>query len=399
MFEEECEILLQSLQEFFGQLAKRYNTTITDEPLMMTVRRFSANGKADERDEQAKCADELLTMRLIIATSHWALSIRGRAGLVESFILPATELMNMPNSELPSRVKLTLKPLQGNAGAWTVNDTIVTGDEMNALMRGLFKDVVSRSRNDYDHMPEPLRLLAGGYSFAGTVRSLVAEKHALVQKIVDQQEAIQNHLSRDIHDVVLGNVMLLKRSFSGGKPLPLEEVKSILDEIASNLRNICQELSPRDLADVGLRPMLEELCRTFESRVGCATVFSCPTGIPVLPTEIGLHVYRIAQESFNNVAKHASATRAELSVDVSRGVFTMTIADNGVGFESSQGSRSSSSSTSGGGTGTGVIRERAELIGCIYPARVWFESRPGKGTKTSLEIIISAPAAQPKESS
>jgi len=246
--------------------------------------------------------------------------------------------------------------------------------------------VVGRSRSDFDHMPEPMRMLAGGFSFAGTVRSLVEEKHALVQKIVNQQEAIQNQFTRDLHDVVLGNVMLLRRSFSEGKALDKEQVLSLLDEIAHSLRDICQELSPRDLADCGLRAMLEELCRTFSSRVGCETLFSCPEDIPDLPTEIALHIYRIAQECFNNVAKHSSASSATLSVDVGRGVFTMIISDNGVGFDASQ----SAPRTKAGGSGTGVIRERAELISCVYPARVWFESRPGQGTKTTLEVIITS---------
>lgn len=384
MFEEACETLLQSLQEFFALLAKRYNSTIHEDPLMMTVHRLP-NEEIIEQNK-GKRAHRYVVRRLIVATYHWAMSIRGRAGLVECFIVPATELMNLAAGELPSRAKLTLKPVPKVVGTWTVNESIVTGDEMNALMRGLFKDVVGRSRSDYDHMPEPMRLLAGGYSFAGTVRSLVAEKHALVQKIVDQQEAIQKALSRDIHDAVLGNIMLLKRSFSGGNALPQEEILAMLEEIACGLRNICQELSPRDLDDCGLQPMLEELCGTFAARVGCRTTFDCPHSIPTFPTEVALHIYRIAQECFNNVAKHARASSATLTVDVNSGAFIMVVADDGVGFDQSQ----SAPRTANGGTGAGVIRERAELINCTLPARVWFESRPGKGTKTTLEIMITS---------
>ncbi len=377
--EESSDVLLQSLQEFFTLLGKRYNSTVHEELLKMTVQRLTV---ADGVENAPK--------RLVVATSQWALSMRGRTGLVEAFILPATELMNLPNSELPSRAKLTLRVHDGGSGAWMVNDVIVTGDEMNALMRGLFKDVVGRTRHDVDDIPEPMRLIAGGQSFAGTVRSLVAEKHALVQKIVDQQEAIQNNLARDLHDVVLGNVMLLRRSVSGGKQLSTEESITVLDEIAKRLRDVCQELSPRDLNDCGLRPMIEELCNSLSTRVGCQTHFNCPPVLPDIPEEVALHIYRIAQECFNNIAKHASASEVTLTIELNQNVFTMTIADNGVGYDTEK----PAARTRAGGSGASIIRERAELIGCIYPARVWFDSQQGKGAKLTLEIMVSHERAE-----
>lgn len=379
--EEASEVLLNSLQEFFTLLGKRYNSTVQDELLKMTVQRLTV---ADGVENAPK--------RLVVATSQWALSMRGRTGLVEAFILPATELMNLPSSELPSRAKLTLRVYDGGSGAWMVNDVIVTGDEMNALMRGLFKDVVGRTRHDFDDMPEPMRLIAGGQSFAGTVRSLVAEKHALVQKIVDQQEAIQNNLARDLHDVVLGNVMLLRRSVSGGNPLSTEEAVSVLDEIAKRLRDVCQELSPRDLKDCGLRPMIEELCSSLSTRVGCRTHFVCPPDLPDFPQEVALHIYRIAQECFNNIAKHASASEVNLSIELLQNVFTMTIADNGVGYDTER----PAARTRAGGSGASIIRERAELIACIYPARVWFDSQQGKGAKLTLEVMVAGGQGEKK---
>lgn len=379
--DEPTETLLGSLQEFFSLLGKRYNSTVHEEPLKMTVQRISMP-LPDGPDYPVPTGSK---GRLVVATSQWALSLRGRGGLVECFILPATEIMNMPKSELPSRAKLTLRVHDGGSGAWTVNDVIVTGDEMNALMRGLFRDVISRTRHDFDDIPEPMRLIAGGQSFAGTVRSLVAEKHALVQKIVDQQEAIQNNLARDLHDVVLGNVMLLKRSASGGNTLSTTETIAILNEIATRLRDVCQELSPRDLVDCGLRPMIEELCRSLSARVGCETKFICPPTIPDFPEEVSLHIYRIAQECFNNITKHASASLVTLTIEETQGVFTMSISDNGIGYDAEK----PPLRTRTGGSGAGIIRERTELISCVCPARVWFDSQPGKGARTSLEIMFT----------
>lgn len=366
-----ANLLLLSLQEFFSLLAKRYNSTVSDELMHMSVRSI---GEAEDGDQQ----------RLLITTSQWALSIRCRAKLVECFILPATELMNLPESELPSRNKLTLKVHDIEHGAWTFNDVIVTGDEMNALMRGLFKDVVSRTRSDIDGMPEPLRLIAGGYSFAGAIKSLVDEKHALVQKIVDQQEAILGSVARDLHDVILGNVMLMRRSLSGGNPLPAEEMTQILDEISANIREVCQNLSPRDLKDLGLRPLLEELCLTFARRTGYPCKFICPNQLPDFPTEVALHLYRIAQECLNNTAKYASASEVSLKIELAHEMLTMVVSDNGIGYDTAV----QINRLKAGGTGFGIIRERAELINYVYPARIWLDSKVNAGTRITLEISL-----------
>jgi hypothetical protein len=89
------EVIFTSLQTLFETLAANFNSAIAHEPLMVTVRRPATS--EDERDG---------FQRLIIATSFWALSIRGGNGTVEFFTLPATELPTLRSAELPSRAKL-----------------------------------------------------------------------------------------------------------------------------------------------------------------------------------------------------------------------------------------------------------------------------------------------------
>jgi signal transduction histidine kinase len=268
-----------------------------------------------------------------------------------------------------------------------MNTVIVSNDELSAIMRALIKDVIARSRDAFDNLPETVKLVASGQSFAGSIRSLVAEKHALVQKIVDQQEAIQGQLARELHDSVLGNIMLLRRSLSGAKRMDDDEVMTVLDEIAQSLRDVCQDLSPRDLKDLGLQPILEELCHNLEARTHCECVMECATPIPEFPQEVSLHIYRIAQECFNNIANHASATMVKLAIAIENDKFTMSVSDNGVGFDAAQPAANRRARV--GGTGAGIMKERAELIGYSYPAKVWVESQPGKGTRTVLQVTMS----------
>ena len=405
--ESQMELLLG----FYERLAANYNSHVIDDPLKVSVRRLSS-----EAAELIlpKAVGQKVPTRIVVSSSFWSLSVRANTAIIECFIVPATELPTLLESELPSRLKLCLRLSKSQSGAWTLNGVVVNPEELHILLRGLFKDLTTRSKNDYESMPDQMKLVAGGHSFTGSVRSLLAEKHALMQKIVDQQEVIQSQLGRELHDSVLGDVMLLKRSLSNTKRMSDDEMSTVLTGIADSLRQICQELSPRDLKDCGLRAALEELCRNFIVRADCACLFICPQTLPDFSQEIALHIYRITQESLNNAAKHASANNVVVQVQVDNGCFTVTIADDGVGLyaiqdkgkpakslqpmpfpsepvqsEPVQSGAVPSKPFKDGGNGSSIIRERTELIGCSHQAKVWLESPPGKGTKVVLEIVVA----------
>ncbi len=101
---------------------------------------------------------------------------------------------------------------------------------------------------------------------------------------------------------------------------------------------------------------------------------------------MALHIFRIAQECLNNTAKHASASMASINIEADHGVFTMTIRDDGKGYKTTEAAQAR---TTTGGSGTGIIRERTELISVVYPAKIWFDSQPQKGTKIVLEVIYA----------
>lgn len=370
---ELAETMISSLEVLFDSLSKEYNNSISQEPLMVAVRRLA-------------CEEEM--QRLIVCTSYWAMSVRGSNDVIEFFTLPATEMSSLRSAELPSRLKLRLTIVDnGEAEASCMMDGLpVTAEELTTLLRSVFKDLNNKSKADFDQLPESVRLLSGAQSLTRSVKSLLGEKHALVQKIVDQQEAIQGQIARELHDSVLGNVMLLQSSLSGAKKMPDAEMSKVLTEIATRLRELCQDLSPRDLKDCGLQPMLEELCSNLAKRTDLVCDFDCPVEIPSMPDEVSLHIYRIAQECFNNIAKHACAKKVTLAVRVQKGMFTMSIKDDGKGFDADV----TPERTNKGGLGTSIIRERADLIECIYPTRIWIDSNQGKGTQITLEIMFAA---------
>jgi len=375
--DEATKDLMKSLDVLFEDLTREFNASVADEPLKLTVQVPQADDTANGVGKSARYA------RLIVSSSFWTLSIRAATGALEFFLLPSCELPNLEQGELASRAKLRLTFT--NPTGWCMDGLPVSESELNTLSRSLLKDLIVRSQGDYELLPESTRLVHGGLSLTRSVRSLVAERHALVQKIVNQQESILSQVARDLHDAVLGNVMLLERSVGSGESLSPDELKRLLHEISTNLREVCHDIYPRDLRDLGLAVLLEEQCVSFTRKTAVQAKFTTHGETPDLPDEVSLHIYRIAQECFNNIGKHASASSVELNLKTDNGVLSMQITDNGKGRDPD--------AIAAKGTGTSIIRERSELINCLFPCKVSFDSSCD-GTTVCLEIVFAASEQQ-----
>src|SRR5919198_4214334 len=111
------------------------------------------------------------------------------------------------------------------------------------------------------------------------------------------------------------------------------KIKSALIEVEAQLRRLSHELRPTMLDDLGLMPALAFLVQGVSSRIG----------IPIevegyidgrLPPAVEMVTYRTVQEALTNVARHARATRATLSVRREDNVLHCSVQDNGIGFDS-----------------------------------------------------------------
>lgn len=409
--------LLTLIGDTFNQMALEFNKRVERRPLKVDVKQIDMNSSFDLTVPKRPQDAGVQYTRVIVSNAFWAISVRGRDGVVEVFNLPALDLRNLLESESATRLKLRLELVPKQVDAWMMDGLPVGPSELSTLLGSLFKDMVVRSKGDSDMAPEALRVQTpGGASLTGSVRTLFAEKHSLMQKIVDQQERIQNQIARDIHDAVIGNIMSLKRSLSENRSMSDAEMIEILNSVIERLREICQDLAPRDLKDWGLPAMLEEMCHGLAKRTGCYCAFNCRDEMPEFPHEVNLHIYRIVQECFNNIEKYADATKVDLNMIVEGGILCLTITDDGKGFFIDQASSGKmrlpqgperAQSTFGklrtlsatgdlpkpdrvkeGGSGASIIKERVELISCFFPSQIQIESEPGKGTKTTLEIQV-----------
>jgi two-component system sensor histidine kinase UhpB len=207
---------------------------------------------------------------------------------------------------------------------------------------------------------------------------LEAERNAASAHALAAQEGERQRIARELHDEIgqsLTVVLLgLKRVVDQAPDDLREELRGVAEGVRSSLdevRGVARRLRPGVLSDLGLHSALTALSSEFSQASGLPVTrrVEVPHG---LDGDVELVLYRIAQEGLTNVARHADATRVELSLGEEPAGLTLRIRDNGRGGVTRD------------GAGIRGMRERALLVG----ARLTVESPPGKGT----EVVLVVPA-------
>jgi PAS domain S-box-containing protein len=156
---------------------------------------------------------------------------------------------------------------------------------------------------------------------------------------------------------------------------PLDYVLKLAEAAVAEMRALIFELRPESLAKEGLVTALDKQASALRARYGLKVETTLPEE-PQLPFAAKEALYRVAQEALHNVVKHAGAKNADLALEVGGGRVSLTIADDGVGFDPS--------GDFPGHLGLKSMRERLESIGgCLY-----IESAPEEGTRLSASVPL-----------
>jgi signal transduction histidine kinase len=166
---------------------------------------------------------------------------------------------------------------------------------------------------------------------------------------------------------------------------PLLKVKGLLDLIEGQLRRLSHELRPTILEEMGLLPAIKFLAEGVTARTGLLITVEGDSEFSPTPL-LSATVYRIIQEAFTNVMRHAKATHVHVTIQHELQTLRCTVKDNGVGFDVS----SLSARTGEGGLGMIGIRERLNSVG----GAVVLMSTLGRGT----ELVITIPHTISSES-
>lgn len=156
---------------------------------------------------------------------------------------------------------------------------------------------------------------------------------------------------------------------------PLEYILSLAEAGLSEMRALIFELRPESLQNEGLVAALTKQSDALRARYKLDVIARFDPE-PDIPLEAKEALYRIAQEAMHNVAKHAHATRLELSLRNTDGTLTLEIRDNGKGFDPSR--------DFPGHLGLKSMPERAAQIGGTFR----LESQPDAGTVITVTVPV-----------
>ncbi len=213
----------------------------------------------------------------------------------------------------------------------------------------------------------------------------------LLNKVVTAQEEERRRIAHELHDqtgqlltALLIQLELLRRDLSEPSLRErLERLRQLADDIAVNLHHIAWELRPPSLDELGLTAALERMVSDWSERFGIPCRMETD-GLDdsKLPADVAIGIYRIVQEALTNIAKHAKATRAKVTMQRQDGRLQVIVQDNGVGFDVASVLRRPDETKRLGLVG---MMERAAMLS----GKLTVESKPKRGTKVVLEVPIS----------
>jgi len=162
----------------------------------------------------------------------------------------------------------------------------------------------------------------------------------------------------------------------------LQEIATLTEQTIENLRRLTRALRPIYLEDLGLVTALEMLARETEQAMDITVEFQRQGQERRLDAAVELALYRMAQEAFSNIVRHAGASQASLTITFNNQSVTIQVTDNGKGFEVP---KSPAEYAPSGHYGLLGLHERAELIG----AALDIQSEPGRGTQVKIYLPVS----------
>jgi len=170
---------------------------------------------------------------------------------------------------------------------------------------------------------------------------------ALTQELIKIQEDERRRISRDLHDNIAQDlttvrigIQMLDEQISttdSRHSKQIQDLCNVLQNAILTVRDLCYNLRPAGLDQLGLSKTVLNYCEEFSEKTGIGVDFSC-TGMEniTLDFDTEINLYRLVQEALNNVKNHAEATRVTIRLTASGSTISLQIEDNGKGFDVQQ---------------------------------------------------------------
>jgi len=267
-------------------------------------------------------------------------------------------------------------------------------DELHKRIRNVER-TIERAESLFSQMNVVLEYLSGDLGHVTRILESAKNRQMLGLKIILAQEEERRRIAREIHDgpaQSMANLILrtdiAERMLAKGE---LGVVKQELGDLKRNVRTELEEvrkiifnLRPMTLDDLGLVPTIRKLTQDFEEKTKIRTKFELRGKERRLNGGMEVALFRLVQESLNNVAKHAQATFVTVEMSfAAEGWVRVVVADNGVGFDLP---RWNARAHAGDTASFGLVgmQERVELL----EGKFEIESNVNAGTKIAIEIPL-----------
>lgn len=253
---------------------------------------------------------------------------------------------------------------------------------------------IERAETIVSQMNVVLQYLSGDLNQVTRILESAKNRQLLGLKIILAQEEERKRIAREIHDGLaqsMANIvlrteiserMLLRKEYD----LVREELFDLKGQVRSSLeevRKIIFNLRPMALDDLGLIPTVRKFVQDYEEKTKTRTQFELSGKEKRLPSGMEVAVFRLIQEAFSNIQKHANATFASVEIAFLKKSVKIIIKDNGIGFNVEQ---LDQKLMTGSHFGIMGMRERVELL----EGKFKIESSPNNGTKITMSIPINS---------
>jgi PAS domain S-box-containing protein len=213
------------------------------------------------------------------------------------------------------------------------------------------------------------------------------ELQSLTGRLILGQEAERRRVARELHDDLSQRLAALaievgktETCVNDGQDPILKNLRGLRDQtirIAADVHNLSRLLHPSILEDLGLKKAVESECGRFSAQEGIEVTFTAEKIPEALSKDVSLSIYRIVQESLNNIAKHACARRVKIALQGTAGNLCLFIQDDGVGFDATEVRQKQ-------GLGLSSMRERVRIIQGVLQ----ITSEPEKGTTITVHVAL-----------
>jgi signal transduction histidine kinase len=209
-----------------------------------------------------------------------------------------------------------------------------------------------------------------------------ALQESLTRQILASQDLERKRIGSSLHDSLGQNLLLIKNLASltlsnksaGAENVPhIEEISSLAMQAIGEVREIAYDLHPYQLDRLGLTGALQSMCSRMAGSTTTQFTVELDNVDGLIPKDQNIHVYRIAQESVNNIVRHANAAHASIRLVRNGNRVVLTVKDDGTGYGPGV-----------EGFGVSGMRERVKIL----RGTIAIDTAPGKGTSVRAEFPL-----------